>query len=194
MKKSVLASLSLVLLLATAAVAQTEGDQQAMMDMWLKMSTPGAPHEGLAKSVGTWDAKVKMWMDPAAPPEESTGTSVNTMILGGRWLEQRYTGSMMGQPFEGVGYTGYDNYKKEYVGTWMDTSSTAPMMTTGQMAADGKSATFTGTMDDFMTGKACQMKEVLTFTDADHQTFEMWASGPDGQMYKNMEINYTRRK
>ena len=194
MKKSVAASLSLVFLLATVASAQSQGDQQAMMDMWLKMSTPGAAHQQLAQMVGTWDSSVKMWMDPSAPPEESTGTSVNSMALGGRWLEQHFTGSMMGQPFEGIGFTGYDNYKKEYVGWWIDTTSTSAMTTTGTMDAAGKSMTCTGTMDDFMTGNAVQMKTVATFVDADHHKFEMWASGPDGQMYKNMEITYSRRK
>ena len=192
MKKSVAASLLSVLLLATAAVAQ--GDEQAMMEMWAKMSTPGAPHQALTGMVGTWDAEVKMWMNPNASPEVTAGTSVNTMALGGRWLEQHFKGVVMDQPFEGVGYTGYDNYKKQYIGWWIDNTSTASTTVSGTMDEAGKIMTCKGTMDDFMTGNPVELMQVLTFVDADHHKFEMWASGPDGQNHKNMEIMYSRKK
>jgi hypothetical protein len=115
------------------------------------------------------------------------------MALDGRWLEQRYQGEMMGSPFHGIGYTGYDNMKKEYVGMWMDTASTSVMLTTGKDEGGGK-MTFTGTMDDPMSGQPIAMKEVVTIVDADHHNFEMWMTGPNGQMFKNMEINYSRKK
>jgi hypothetical protein len=49
--------------------------------------------------------------------------------MGGRFLGQRYTGSMMSAPFEGVGYTGYDNVTKKYWGTWIDRMSPDPKST-----------------------------------------------------------------
>lgn len=192
MKKLMIVAL-LPLVVASAAVAQTEAEMQAAMEKWVAMGTPGAPHQMLAKLEGTWEAKVKMWMDPAAPPEESAGSSVNKMILGGRWLQQEYTGSMMGQPFHGMGYTGYDNYKKQYVGTWMDTASTSVMNMAGTMDAAGKVMTCTGSMDDCITGAVVQMRETLTIVDDNHHTMEMWATGPDGKEFKNMEISYSRK-
>jgi len=80
---------------------------------WVQYSTPGAEHKALEQFVGTWDTSVKMWMAPGAQPQESTGTAENKMTLGGRFLEQHYEGTMMGQPFTGMGYTGYDLYKKD---------------------------------------------------------------------------------
>lgn len=192
MKKTLLSSLLALALLSVPALAQ-EMDMQAAMEKWVKMATPGAPHEYLAKLAGSWDAKVKMWMDPAAPPEESAGTSENTMALDGRWLEQHYTGTMMGQPFHGIGFTGYDNYKQQYVSTWMDTASTSVMIMTGATDASGLMTT-TGSMDDCITGAVTQMKSTLTIVDKDHHKMEMWASGPDGKMFKNMEIEYSRKK
>ncbi|MFN8177740.1 MAG: DUF1579 domain-containing protein [bacterium] len=178
---------------AAQAAAPSADQQQAMMQKWMEVATPSEAHKKLEASVGTWDTAVKMWMSPDAPPQESTGVSKNTMVLGGRWLEQSFEGTMMGQPFHGIGYTGYDNYKKQYVGMWMDTSSTSAMMSTGMCDPSGKTMTFTGTVDNIMTGGKDQFKEVLTIVDADHQNFEMWAPGPDGKMYKNMEIRYTRK-
>ena len=197
MKKFPVLVLSVVLAASVVASAEEPAGgaaEQQMMEMWQKMSTPGSEHAFLGRMEGTWDAKVRWWMEPGGPPQESAGTSVNRMVLGGRWLEQRYTGTMWDQPFEGLGYTGFDNHKQEYTGWWIDTSSTAGMMMTGRMDESGASMTCTGSMDDFMTGGSVEMKEVLTITDDDHHKAEMWMSGPDGAMFKNMEIEYSRKK
>lgn len=116
------------------------------------------------------------------------------MIMGGRFLEGRFTGTMMDMPFEGLGYTGYDNYKKKYVGTWMDNMSTAVMMSEGAFDAAGKSMTSMSTMDDFMTGQQQKIRTVVNVVDNDRHVFEMYGPGPDGKENKQMEIVYKRRK
>ena len=197
----------LVLFGAVAAIAQSADekakpksddkaamDQKAMEEAWTKYMTPGEAHKQLESMAGTWDTTVKSWMKPGAPPEESKGTSVSTMVLGGRFLEQKYQGTFMGQPFEGVGYTGYDNAKKMYVGTWMDSMGTGIMSSTGKAEGANKMA-FTAEMDDFMTGKKTQFKQTVTVVDPDHHTFEMWGPDPTtGKNYKVMEIQYSRKK
>ena len=77
---------------------QQEGkmDMQAMMDIYKKLGTPGAPHKVLASMVGSWSTKIKSWMEPDKPPMESTGTCEQKMLLGGRFLQQEFTGDMMG--------------------------------------------------------------------------------------------------
>ncbi len=177
-----------------AAHGQQPAGANAMMDMMTKAGTPGDAHKKLDGMVGTWDTKIQFWMMPGTPPMASTGTSTNQWIMGGRYLEQRFKGDMAGMPFEGVGYTGYDNVKKQYWGTWMDNMSTSMMTSTGSASADGKAWEFTATMSDPMTGKDSTAKEKITVTDADHHTMEMWVSGPDGKMFKNLEINYSRKK
>lgn len=167
--------------------------QKAQMEAWMKASTPGDAHKKLDGMVGNWNVTVKAWMAPGAPPMESTGTAVNSWVLGGRWMEEKFTGTFMGMPFNGIGYTGYDNIKKQYVGTWMDNMSTAVMVSSGK-GSSGNTYEFTSTMDDAMTGKPATITEKVVFTDADHHTMEMWAPGPDGRNYKSMEIAYSRKK
>jgi hypothetical protein len=168
-------------------------DQKAMMEAWERASAVGEPHRRLTGMEGTWDAEVSMWMAPGQPPSKSSGTSVNKAILGGRWIEQRFTGSAMGQPFQGVGYTGYDNTKKKYVSTWMDSMSTAMMVSEGTFDAAGKVMTQTSTMLDPMTGKPTQSKGVMRIVDNDHHVYEMWESH-GGKENKTMEIHYRRKK
>ena len=179
---------------AKPAEKPMSAEQKAMMDAWAKFATPGEGHKALAGMVGTWDAEVTSWMEPGQPPTKSKGTSENRMVLGGRWVESKFTSEMMGQPFEGLGYTGYDNYKKKYIGTWQDNMSTAVMISEGTMDAAGKVMTSSSTMDDVMTGKKAEVKMTTTIVSPDHHVFEMWGPGPDGKVAKQMQIDYRRRK
>jgi hypothetical protein len=193
---------ALCLSLSVSAFAQHEqhGQQQmsakekAMMEAWQKAMTPGAQHKALDGMVGTWDTKVTSWMAPGAPPLESTGVSESRWVLGGRWIEHKFNGSFMNMPFEGIGYTGYDNLKKEFVSTWMDNMSTGAMVSAGSAAKDGKTMDFKSEMIDPMSGKKMPVKEKITVVDADNHVMEMWNPGPDGKMYKSMEIKYSRKK
>jgi Protein of unknown function (DUF1579) len=169
-------------------------DEKAMMEAMQKAATPGDAHKKLEPLVGTFDTSVRMWMDPSKPPEDSAGTTVNSWVLGNRYIEQKYEGTFMGEPFNGIGFTGYDNVQKKYVGTWMDTLSTGMMDSTGTADASGKSFTMKSTMWDPATGKANTVDTKMTIADNDHHTFEMWAKGPDGKKLKMMEIKYTRKK
>ncbi len=168
--------------------------QDEMMKAWTAFGTPGAPHKALEGLVGSWDVKSKFWMAPGAPPTESTGTSENKMILGGRYLEQRYEGTMMGGPFSGIGVTAFDNYKKKFVSTWVDSMGTGIMMMTGTFDKAGKVITSWGMMDDPAEKRTMKAKTAVTLVDADHHTYESWHAGPDGKMTKDLEISYTRKK
>ena|SRR5438105_848865 len=191
--------LVLTLLIAAVAIADTPkadkaAQQKAAMEAMMKAATPGDAHKKLNAMVGTFDAKVKMWMDPAAPPAESSGKAVNEWVLGGRWVQQRFDGTFMGQPFSGIGYTGYDNVRHTYIGTWMDSMSTSMMTSSGDPDASGKNWNFNAMSMDPVSGEAVSLTEKMTMIDNDHQLFEMYGPGPDGSNFKMMEITYTRKK
>jgi hypothetical protein len=186
------------LMVSSLVLAQDQpkmsAEEKAQMEAMMKAATPGENHKKLAGMVGTWDATVKMYpMKPGAPVQQSTGTSVNEWVLGGRWVRETFSGNFMGMPFSGIGYTGYDNIKKQYVGTWMDSMSTAVMTSTGNPTGD-KTWEFNSSMDDPMSGKTMPVKSKMTVVDDDHHTMEMWGPAPDGKMMKMMEIAYSRKK
>ncbi|MEO8215931.1 MAG: DUF1579 domain-containing protein [Acidobacteriota bacterium] len=191
-----------VVLVAAGAIADDKKsaktppqmDEKAMMEAWMKAATPGEAHKKLEPFVGSWNVQVKNWMAPGAPADETSGTSENEWALGGRYVQEHFNGTFMQQPYEGIGFVGYDNIKKTYVSTWMDNMSTAMMMTTGSAGENGKMMNFKGTMDDPMSGKAMKFEEKLTVTDNDHHMMEMWSPAPDGKMYKSMEITYSRKQ
>lgn len=190
---------ALVLLVAMPLLAQEPPkmtpEQQAAMDAWMKAMTPGDAHKALNDMVGTFNAKVSFWETPGGPPQVSEGVSESRWIMGGRFIETRFTGSMMGMPFEGLGYSGYDNVRKQYWSTWIDNSTTGLMLATGGAPTDGgKKWTYKGGWADPMTGKEISVTETVVVKDADHHTFEMWGPDKSGKTFKMMQIEYTRKK
>ena len=168
-------------------------DMQAMMDVYKKLGTPGAPHKMLASMVGSWKTKVKSWCDPSTGPMESTGTSEQKMLLGGRFLQQEFTGEMMGSPFNGIGVTGYDNHTKKYVSTWMDSMGTALLVFEGTASADGRTITQESRYDDPIKGPV-KWRSVTKFVDGNTLVFEMYGSDKSGKEEKMMEITYSRKR
>ena len=170
--------------------------EEEMMKRWQESMTPGAQHKMLEESVGTWDAEVKMWMKgPTGEPMISKGTSEQKMVLGGRYLQQDFTGEMMGQTFTGIGLTGYDNFKKKYVSFWIDNMSTGMSTMDGALDKDGKSVTMWGKMDEPATGqKDKKVKYVTRFVDKNTQIFETYDVTSFGDKKPIMEITYKRKK
>lgn len=163
------------------------------MAKWQEYATPGEGHKVMEQLVGNWDYSLKYWRSPDAPPEESTGINDIKWIMGNRFLEMDVRGTSMGQQFEGMGIIGYDNAKKEYVNTWIDTMGTGMMNATGSYDAETKTMTEKGKFTDPITGEQ-SFKGVTKFIDNDNFTYEMYISSPGGEEIRVMEINYTRKK
>ena len=191
-----------LLLLSLGAFAAPQGDkpaakpamdEKAVMEVYMKAGTPGPEHQELAKMAGSWKLDVTSWMAPGAPPEKSTGTAKFETIFGGRYLRQEMHGEMGGEPFEGMGIEGFDNVSKERFGTWIDSMSTGSSMARGKCAVGAKTCTLKGTMNDPLTGKPCELREVLTRNDDNSFTFDMYGPDPSGKEFHMMQILYTRK-
>lgn len=194
MKKFIVFSAFLFLIMFSIPVlAQDENYQEEMNKAWTEYMTPGPMHELLSKGVGEWTGEIKMWMAPDQPPTESTGTTVIQPILGGRYFEGHHTGSFSGMEMDGRDITGYDNAKKKFFSTWIDNFGTGIMYLEGTYDEGTQTFTYTGTSVDPMTGKDVPVKETIRKIDDDHHQIEMFMTD-NGQEFKTMEINYTRKK
>jgi len=172
-----------------------EPSEEEMMKKWKEAATPGEAHKKLDDMVGSWESESQMWMAPGQPPTVSKGTSEMKWILGGRFLQQELTGEMMGMPMNGIGLTGYDNFKKKYIGFWIDNTSTAMYAMEGILDKDGKTITFFGKTDDPVTGeKDKKVKYVTRFINKDKHVFEIHDLSLKSPNTTVVEITYTRRK
>lgn len=187
-----------VLTLGGAAIQQDPSEKtqqnmdqmQKMMEMGQKMATPGKEQKWYEQFVGEWNTStVTMGMAP------EKGTASMKMILGGRFLESHHQGKFMGMPMKGLGFAGYDNYKKKYTQMWVSSMSTAMSHSEGLMDQSGKRLTYWGTMDEWMTGEMDKpVKYVYQYVNKDKFVFEIHDLGIVPGETKVTEITYTRKE
>lgn len=166
-------------------------DPQTMMENFKKLATPGAPHQLLAGLAGCWTTRTKAWMEPGKPPMEFTGTCEQKMLLGGRYLQQEYTGEMMGEPFSGINLIGFDNLRQMFVSTWIDNMSTGIYYFEGHADADGKTITQEGRYDDPDKGPGT-WRSVTRFVDGNTLEYVMSFITEEGLEEKMSEMTVTR--
>ena len=175
--------------------AMDAAKQQAMEAMQ-KLGSPSEGHQALAPLVGAWTYAAQWWMAPDAPPQTMAGTAVNTLIFGGRFLQEEITGQPQGEgqpPFEGLGFIGYDNIRKEYQTVWFDSMNTSMMRGDGQFDAAHQMLTESGDFSCPITGEAHRWyRTAWTFVDGNHTTYESYSRAPDSSEFKSLEIHYTR--
>jgi hypothetical protein len=188
-----------VVLLVTPALAQGKQEhppmtpeQQAEMEAYMKAATPGAPHQSLASTAGSYALKIKSWHDAGGPAMEDTGSATRKMTLDGRVLVEDVSSSMMGTPFSGHGMRGYDNVSGKYWATWTDSMSTGLMVSEGSCDAQ-KVCTFIGSWNDPVKKGPVKARMTSRWTSPTTEVFEMYGPGKDGKEMKMMEITYTRK-
>lgn len=159
-----------------------------------QMAQPGEQHKNMAREAGVWDADVKMWMAPDAPPMPSKGVETNKMF-GDFWLVSNFEMDMGGMKFKGHGQYGYDPKKKKYVGTWVDTMSPYLSTMEGEYDVETHTLTMYSTGINMMTGKEQKSKMISKYIDENTKQFEIHheVEGEEGQWWKAMEIDYKRR-
>lgn len=175
------------------AMGTADSTQKAMMAAMEKYGTPGEAHKMLEPLAGNWTYTMTMWITPDAPPETMSGTSTHMLVYGGRFLKQESQGEMEGQPFEGLGYTGYDNMRKEYQTVWLSNMGTGIYLGTGQFDPGTKALTVEGDFACPVTGETHRkFRDVWKIIDANHNVYESYSRTLEGKEFKMMELHYTR--
>lgn len=176
-----------------SASQKPDAKMEEMMKKMEAAGTPGAAHKALEPLVGDWNAEVKMFMAPDAPPNVTKASAKSTWIMGSRFVQQEFKGEFMGKPFRGMSLTGYDNLRKEYNSVWVDDMSTGMLTSEGKAADGGKVLTFEGTHACPETGELNKAaKQVYRIISRDKHVFEMHDPSL-GEKSKTMEITYTRK-
>jgi hypothetical protein len=163
----------------------------AMMEKMMKLATPGEAHAELAKKAGSWETHIKVRMSPDMPWMESDGKAEKKSVLGGRYLEEDASFSMMGMPMQGLQLIGFDNKKQEYISLWADTGSTWWATLRGKKAADG-SIEFKGMIDDGAGERPFRM--VVKPKGPDEEEVEMYDTIPPKGDVLMMTLSEKRKK
>jgi hypothetical protein len=168
-----------------------EPDPAKIAAAYEKAGTPGEEHRQLQKMVGKWNLTMKSWMLPNQPARESKGTAEVKPILGDRFVEMKVNATFMEKPLTGVSTLGYDNTKKKFVGTWIDSMSTGIMRSEGTADSSGNIITTQAVTSDPLTGKEAHTRIVEKWENDNKFTDEFYEKR-GGKEMKTMEIVYSR--
>ncbi len=172
---------------------QNQLSEAQIQKIWEVATSPSSHHKLLNPLVGSWKAKIKTWSSLSGDPEVSHGTETISWIMDGRFLKEEFTGTAMGRQLQGLGFIGYDNIRKAYFSSWIDSMSTQLMINRGQIDSTGKILTFSGVNTDPVSLRQIRTRSVLTLISANKRNFEIFETQQDGSEIKVMEIMYLKR-
>lgn len=152
---------------------------------------PSKEHEWLRKLAGEWTSEGEVVAGPGQPPVKTQG-SETARSVGGFWLHSEQKGEVMGMPFTGLLTLGYDEKKKKYVGTWVDSFGAHLWTYEGTLEGDTLTLFSEGPrMDD--PSKPGKYREVVEIKSPDHKVFTS-AIEQDGKWDVFVTIQYRRKK
>lgn len=145
------------------------------------MPTPTQEHAWLQKFTGDWITESKATMAPGQPPMECSGT-MTSRNLGGFWVLNEIKGEWAGDPMTGIQTIGYDDGKKKYVGTWVDSATSFMWQYEGTIDSSGKILTLEADGPNFMeAGKMTKFQDIYEFKSADEMVTSSRMLGTDGK-------------
>ncbi|AXK72816.1 DUF1579 domain-containing protein [Lysobacter sp. TY2-98] len=147
-------------------------------------------HRQLAEFAGLWTVRQSLWLDAGKPPQIDPGTALFTPVLGGRQLQQDLRVSSR-EPFQALGYIGYDPRTHIYVTIWMDLHLANPLLMRGRYDVADRTYRFSGetTFDD---GQTVPTREEFHRIDADHFIVRYFETR-GGREALVVELAYSRR-
>src|SRR5512136_2799469 len=74
-------------------------EQQAAMEAWMKVATPGEGHKALEPMIGSWNVDSTMWEKPGETPQKGGGVAEDSWVLGGRFVKGEFKGEFGGMKF-----------------------------------------------------------------------------------------------
>ncbi|MGH8019468.1 MAG: DUF1579 domain-containing protein [Opitutaceae bacterium] len=157
-----------------------------------EMPAPVKEHEWLQRFVGDWEAEIEAAMEPGQPPMRTEGVE-QARMLGGFWMISE--GRNKSFPYAFTLTLGYDQRRKKYVGTWVDTMCGHLWLYEGALDATGSVLTLeTEGPCPMNPGQVFKCREVTEFVSKDHRIFTSSRLGADGAWATLCTIHSRRKK
>ncbi len=145
------------------------------------MPKPSQEHDWLHKFIGEWTTESKATMGPDQPPMQCSGTLTSRKI-GGFWVLNEMKGEWSSGPMTGIQTIGYDQGKKKYVGTWVDSATAFMWQYEGNVDPSGKVLTLDADGPNFTgDGKLTNFQDIYEFKSADEILMTSRMLGADGK-------------
>ncbi len=158
------------------------------------MPKPTQEHAWLHKFTGEWTTQIETSMAPDQPTMQCSGT-LSSRQIGGFWVLNEMKGDMGGSPMVGIQTIGYDEAKKKYVGTWVDSMTAFMWKYEGSVDPAGQTLTLQADGPSFKgDGKLAKFQDIYEFKSDDEIIMTSRVLGDDGNWFTFMSGTIKRVK
>ncbi len=182
-RKLTLVIIAVVLLFPVLLWSQEKVDttkQEDLMAEYQELAQPSDEHKLLESLVGKWEQTTKFWQKPGGEPIAGPGTTVNKMILGGRFLVSEWENSEGEMQGEGLYILGFDRRSNRYTFVGFDTWGTYYLTAEGTWDEAAKTLTFRVEDKDPVRGFTQKYDYIIHLVDDDNYVIEV--------VFKNKEL------
>lgn len=163
-------------------------------DPWTEYMTPSSVHNLLADYTGDFKMEITMSMGEGKEPSIVTVKSEHIMLLGGRFLEMKQKGTMMGMDYESILTMGFNNTDRIFALTTITNMGTGTLSLFGEWNEKSKSATLFGKLTNPVTKNTINVKQIVSFVDNDTILIESFDKEGDKPEKKTVEYKLIRNK
>lgn len=179
----------LVLLILTFSFNVMNAQNQ---DAWTDYMKPSDIHTMLSKYTGSFNMEITMSLGDGKELSVITVSSEHTMLLGGRFLEMKQKGNMMGMDYESIITVGFNNSNKQMAMTTITNMGTGTLSLIGTWDENSKSANLIGELTNPVSKNTINVKQVITFVDTNTILIESYDKEGDKLEKKTVEYKLIR--
>lgn len=157
-------------------------------DPWTVYMTPSPIHELLSKYEGEFQMEIEM----NGLNEPVFISSSHKMILGGRFLELKQKGKMMGMDYESIYTIGYNTIDHTFSMTTITNMGTGTLALQGKWSEETKTATLYGKLTNPVSKKTINIKQTVAFLDDNTLLIESFDKEGDNPEKKTVQYKFIR--
>lgn len=182
------------LLLLTILIFNSTFMNAQDQDPWSVYMTPSEVHTRLSQFTGSFTMEITMSMGASKEPTIITVNSEHKMLLGGRFLEMKQQGIMMGMDYQSIMTIGFNNIDRQMSLTTITNMGTGTLSLFGEWDEKTKTSNLFGQLTNPVTKDIIKVRQTVTFVDANTILIESYDTEGDKPEKKTIQYRLIRSK
>ena len=161
---------------------------------WTVYMTPSKVHQRLSQFTGNFTMEIAMSIETGKEPTIIVVNSEHKMLLGGRFLEMKQQGVMMGMDYQSIMTIGFNNIDRQMSLTTITNMGTGTLSSIGEWEEQTKTANLFGQLTNPLTKDIIKVRQTLTFVDDNTILIESYDTEADQPEKKTIQYKLIRNK
>lgn len=166
--------------------------QAQNQDPWAEYMTPTEIHNLFSQYIGNFTMEMTVGIGSSKPTIFMMDSS-HQMLLGGRFLEMKQQGDMMGVDYQCMTTLGFNTIDRQMALTTITNMGTGTLSLFGKWDKKDKSATLYGKLTNPVTKNIINVKQIISFPDKDTILIESFDQEGDKPEVKTVQYKFIRK-